>query len=191
MRRSIFQLGPTIHLCLSFSTPSFCAWEDVENALLSGSGTHLQRLMAEVDLFSKELRRVYDRDARHKRRQTLCNLQFWALVIFSILFLIWTMWTSGHIPRGWTAAILFPSLLLFFFELFLLTCAPSRTVVGDVDTKVSRLLGQLGGLNERYTLLKELVDAGDTKAIAVLLEHEGHRKLSQLSIKHRPDVNGA
>ncbi|KAJ7606821.1 hypothetical protein FB45DRAFT_435878 [Roridomyces roridus] len=75
--------------------------------------------MAEVDLFSKELRTVYDRDARHKRRQTLCNLQFWALVIFSILFLIWTMWTSGHIPRGWTAAILFPSLLLFFFELFL------------------------------------------------------------------------
>ncbi|KAJ7640972.1 hypothetical protein FB45DRAFT_351362 [Roridomyces roridus] len=67
-------------------------------------------------------------------------------------------------------------------------CAPTIIMFHYVDNSVKTLLVRLQELKETYINLKKLVDAGDFEAIDDKLENElGFRKLSQLSLKFRPE----
>ncbi|KAJ7640953.1 hypothetical protein FB45DRAFT_899135, partial [Roridomyces roridus] len=179
----IFQLKPMFELCQSFSTTTFRDWDNIETALRGGSDNELLGVMAATDAFSKELTRMY---GIFSRRQILRHIQVYLFVF--LFFAVPTCVACGWLPQGWTA---FCCLLVIFFELFLLICAPGWKVIDTVDDKVKHLQGCLCRLKETHIKLKESVNEGDAHTIDTILEKEGHRKFSQLSVKFRPQVNGA
>ncbi|KAJ7606839.1 hypothetical protein FB45DRAFT_949260 [Roridomyces roridus] len=150
---------------------------------MGGSDNELLRVIAATDAFSKELTRMY---RIFSRRQILRHIQVYLFVF--LFFAVPTCVACGWVPQGWTA---FCCLLVIFFELFLLICAPGWNVIDTVDDKVKHLQGCLCRLEETHIKLKESVNEGDAHTIDAILQNEGHRKLSQLSVKFRPQVNGA
>ncbi|KAJ7640975.1 hypothetical protein FB45DRAFT_899194 [Roridomyces roridus] len=135
--------------------------------------------------FLKELTRMYNRS----RRQILRHMQSFAPIV--LVFAVLISFACRWMPRGRIGFLL---LSFLFAELFLLICAPSGVVVVSVEDSVRGLLGDVQDLKKTYIKLKEAVDAGDTETIDEILMNEGgegHMKLSQLSVKFRPEVNGA
>ncbi|KAJ7606818.1 hypothetical protein FB45DRAFT_949197 [Roridomyces roridus] len=142
-------------------------------------------MVAELSAFLKELTRMYNRS----RRQILRHMQSFAPIV--LVFAVLISFACRWMPRGRIGFLL---LSFLFAELFLLICAPSGVVVVSVEDSVRGLLGDVQDLKKTYIKLKEAVDAGDTETIDEILMNEGgegHMKLSQLSVKFRPEVNGA
>ncbi|KAJ7640973.1 hypothetical protein FB45DRAFT_899187 [Roridomyces roridus] len=186
----VFGLGPTFELCQSFAKTAFRDWDDIEKALRTGSGNveaDLVRMAVVTNTFSRELARVYKPHDKYSRRQILRHIHKYLLL--GLILAGGMSFAYAWEPQGWTA---FFCLVLIFVELFLCICAPSYTELQVIDDRVKRSFGRLGALEEIYISLKEAVDAGDTEIIDAILEkNEGLRKLSQLSVKFRPEVNGA